>query len=240
MTSNNPRERLSRPAAEVIVRLPAIGRLMITARQSGATHERIGRVERIVHEDGMLLCQGAEHDSRIDPSEIATVTVDRTSIMGDKAYPRIDFADDAGTVLFSVVGFDGLEPFDMALAPLGGGVVLPVEARPERGERGEVASDDVGALPFAQASATGEPVSILFSRSGFSQAWHGTIEQVKPAMGFINVMRPDFHLHLKAGTVAGWTRTEAQGSVELSAVDFDGEPTGLVVTGRASAFQKAH
>lgn len=240
MTDKHPRERLNLPASEVIAVLPAIGKLMITAKQAGATHERIGTVERVADEDGLLLCLSTEHDSRIDPSEIATIVVDRTSIMGDKAYPRIDFADGGGIVLFSVVGFGGLEPFDAALAPLGSGTALPVQAQPERGERGEVAPDDVGALPFTQASATGEPVAILFNRSGFSQAWHGTIEQVKPAMGFINVMRPDFHLHLKAGTVAGWTRTEAQGSVELSAVDFDGEPTGLVVTGRASAFQKAN
>jgi putative heme degradation protein len=79
-------------------------------------------------------------------------------------------------------------------------------------------------------------VEIRFERPGFAQSWSGVIEGVKPAMGFINVMRSDFHLHLKAGAVADWQRTETGGKVELTALDAEGNAIGLSVVGPAQAF----
>lgn len=46
-------------------------------------------------------------------------------------------------------------------------------------------------------------------------------------MGFINVMRADFHLHLKAGAVAAWHRDLFTG--EREAFNADGEPLGLTL-----------
>ena len=63
------------------------------------------------------------------------------------------------------------------------------------------------------------------------------IESVKPAMGFINVMKPDFHLHLRGGAVASWQRKDIGGGVvEMIAQDAKSAPTGLVVRGPGSAF----
>jgi len=225
----NRRERLAVPPASVIRALPAVGKLMITAKRSGATHERIGTIEAVTIEDGLLVCSGAEHDSRIDPSVITSVVVDRTSIMGDQAYPRIDFSDAAGEVLFSVVGFGGLAPFDAALAEFGPGEALPEKPSEPRGERPEVDPQDPGARPFNLAKDAGATVSIGFSRKGFSQSWTGQVERVNPAMGFINVTRPDFHLHLRAATVSDWRRSDVAGVTIDEALDQDGVPTGLVV-----------
>lgn len=44
-------------------------------------------------------------------------------------------------------------------------------------------------------------------------------------MGFLNVMTPDFHLHLEGGSVSGW-RTESGRRVAL---DRNGRPVGLSV-----------
>ncbi|MBN9334722.1 hypothetical protein, partial [Devosia sp.] len=204
--------------ASVIRQLPSMGELMITAKQNGATHERIGAIETVTEEDGWLVCAGAAHDSRIDPSVITSIIVDRTSVMQDKAYPRIDFRS-GETVLFSVVGFAGIEPFDAALAGFGPGEALAEEPKEPRAKRDDVGLDDAGALPLQAALEQGNRVSIGFKRPGFEQNWTGIIESVKPAMGFINVMRSDFHLHLLGNTVSAWQ--------DGAALDRDGIPTGL-------------
>jgi len=231
MTEHNRRERLPVPAASVIRALPAIGKLMVTAKRAGATHERIGTIERVTVDDGWLVCSGAEHDSRMDPSAIATIIVDRTSIMGDQAYPRIDFLAADGECLFSVVGFGGLEPFDAALAPFGPGEALPEKPAEPRGERPEVDPEEAGARPLNKARDSGIEISIAFSRTGFAQRWTGRVEKVNPAMGFINVMRADFHLHLKANTVSDW---RVAGELH-EALDQDGVPTGLTLRGIPAA-----
>lgn len=220
MTTNR-REILAIPPASVIRKLPAMGDLMITAKQNGATHERIGTIETVTIEDGWLVCGGGAHNSRIDPTVITTVIIDRTSIMQEKVYPRIDFRR-GDEVLFSVVGFAGIEPFDAALAEFGPGEPLPEEPKEPRAKRDDASLEDAGALPLQAALEAGTKVSIGFKRPGFEQNWTGVIESVKPAMGFINVMRPDFHLHLLGNTVSRWN--------EGAALDADGVPTGLSLT----------
>lgn len=220
MTTNR-REILPVPPASVIRKLPAMGDLMITAKQNGATHERIGTIETVTIEDGWLVCGGAAHDSRIDPTLITTVIVDRTSVMKEKVYPRIDFRR-GEEVLFSVVGFAGIEPFDAALADFGPGEALPEEPKESRAKRDEASLEDAGALPLRSALEAGTKVSIGFKRRGFEQNWTGVIESVKPAMGFINVMRTDFHLHLLGNTVSAWK--------DGAALDSNGAPTGLSLT----------
>jgi hypothetical protein len=226
MTTNR-RERLSVSPASVIYTLPATGRLMITAKHGGATHERIGVIQAVMADAGWLVCSGAEHDSRIDPQAITDIIVDRTSIMGEQAYPRIDFLG-GEEVLFSVVGFGGLEPFDAALAQFGPGEALPEQPRQPRGERQEASLEDVGAMPFSKALEDGEPVSISFHRRGFQQRWAGIVERVNPAMGFINVTRPDFHLHLRCGAVSRWQ--EDENGEKLDALGEDQMPIGLVIS----------
>lgn len=219
--TNNRREILPVLPASVIRKLPAMGDLMITAKQNGATHERIGTIETVTIEDGWLVCGGAAHDSRIDPTVITTVIVDRTSVMQEKVYPRIDFRR-GDEVLFSVVGFAGIERFDAALAEFGPGEALPEEPKEPRAKRDEANLEDAGALPLQSALEAGTKVSIGFKRRGFEQTWTGVIESVKPAMGFINVMRSDFHLHLLGNTVSAWK--------DGAALDASGAPTGLSLT----------
>jgi len=224
-THPNAREWLERDVEAVLRTLPAMGRLMITANHLGATHERIGVVETVSASDGWVIQSGAEHDSAVEADAVGRIIIDRTSRMGDKAYPRIDFLTRDGSALFSVVGFEGLEPFDAALAPLGKGVAVEPKPEEPRGERGEVEENDPGGRPLHDALANGDEIAIGFRRPGFRQVWRGRLEGVKPAMGFINVIRSDFHLHLKAGSVAEWI--EAGG--ELRATNQDGAELGLVI-----------
>lgn len=213
-------EELVAPASDIIRVLPAMGNLMITAKQNGATHERIGTIETVTEDHGWLVCGGACHDSRIDPGRIDRVTADRSSVMQGQVYPRLDFFS-GDVVLFSVVGFAGAEPFDAALAPFEGRE-LPEKEKPARPNRAEATLDDPGAKPLFDALAAATEVSIRFVRPGFEQQWSGIIESAKPSMGFINVMRPDFHLHLLGGSVATWQDGAARNA--------DGDVTGLYLS----------
>ncbi|QOF73708.1 hypothetical protein IG197_11955 [Aminobacter sp. SR38] len=240
MTARTPhkRERLDVAPAALLARLPAIGRVIINSERRGATHERIGSVEKVRIEDGWLVCEGAEHDSRIELAAIATVIVDRTSVMREKSYPRIELRGADGESIANVTGFEGLDPLDAVLAAFPQGTELPVEERKGNGldERKELDANDVGLAPFAAAERCGGRVRIEFSRPSFWQAWEGDMPAVKPVMGYVNVMRPDFHLHLKGGSVGGWRREDGTDQLRFVALAADGAETGLTVSGAPASF----
>ena len=137
-----PRARLDASPRDVLAVLPAIGRLMVTAKHLGATHERIGAVETVEFEDGWAVIGGAEHESRIELASVAEIIVDRTSVMKDKAYPRIDLHRPDGSYICGIVAFDGLEPFDAAVAPLGRGTAMERKPEAPAGDRSEGSETD--------------------------------------------------------------------------------------------------
>lgn len=241
MTGRTPhkRERLDVAPAALLERLPAIGRVMINSERLGATHERIGSVEKVRIENGWLVCEGAEHNSRIELAAIATVIVDRTSVMREKSYPRIELRGTGGESIANVTGFEGLEPFDAVLAAFPQGTELAVEERNggSLDERKELDADDAGLEPFAAAERSGGRVRIEFSRPSFWQAWEGDMPAVKPVMGYVNVMRSDFHLHLKGGSVGGWRREDDASEARFVALTADGAETGLTVSGAVASFK---
>lgn len=225
LTKNTPlpRERLAASPLEVLRRLPSIGKLMLTANHLGVTHERIGVIETIATDGTWAIISGTEHDSRIELDAIAEIIVDRTSAMQDKAYPHIEFLRADGSEVCHVVGFGGLAPFDEALAMLGPGSPADAKPAPMPREKSDVTAIDPALLRFEAVRAAGTPVVIAFRRPGFQQKWTGVVEAVKPAMGFVNVMRPDFHLHIRAGAIGAW---QANGR---AAVSPGGEATGLSI-----------
>lgn len=235
-TNQFPRASIAAPVADILRRLPRMGTVMVNTRHGGATHERMGLVEDVVVTDESVLCRGACHDARIAPERISTVVVDRTGRMQDKVLPRLDFLGDGRAVVFSVIGLAGLEPFDAGLAGL---VESGLHGPVEKGHRETpvLAEDDPGLPPLKAAAHNEEPVIIEIARPGFFQRWRGIVGSVKPAMGFINVMHADFHLHLRGGAVGGWQRETADGEALLEALGADGMPTGLRLRGSAAAFR---
>lgn len=235
----NPRERLTRSTEEVLAALPRMGRVMLSARGGGATHERIGTVEAVSVDAGTIVLSGSAHDSRLALGAISGLVADRTSRMRDKSLPRIECQDAAGETLYSLIALDGPELFEQALAPFGPGEALAPKEKPvppAGGEKPEVPENDLGAASFAAIKATGLPVSVELRRPDLHQSWRGELPEVKPAMGFVNLIQGDFHLHLKAGAVARWLRREVAGGVELHGEDSDGVALGLVIAGPAAAF----
>lgn len=242
MTEPMPaRSRLLVSVEEALDRATRFGKSMVTFSHGGATHERIGVIERVEGDPNGIRLAGATHASRITPSAFASVEVDRTSKMKDKHYPRLSFCDAAGKSVFAVVGFDGLEPFDAALAGCTEDA-LPVESPTPRTPPGETPA--APPLPFdalQAAQQSGEEVVIRHGVDGFTQEWRGKITALKPAMGFINIIDPDFHLHLKDGSLSTWKPAESAsgGECTFAAIDTDGKPTGLTISGPASAFVAA-
>lgn len=229
MTEQPTRRIVLEPVDRVLQCLPHIGKLMIIGKRNGVTHERIGIVETVEFAGGYISCRGAHHDSKIDPMLVATIVADTSSIMQQQVYPRLDFNDASGVPVFSVVGFDGLEPFEAALSDLRLDAAESNATRAERPERPEVGEDDPGMMPLNLALKTAKPTVISFDGPGFDQSWSGVVEKVKPAMGFINVMTQDFHLHLLAGAVSSW-REERQGNeTKFSALDARQSDIGLHV-----------
>lgn len=213
-------------AAQLLDLLPRMDRLMMIGRSAGVTHERIGPVETVRSDAGHIRVSGACHDARIDPGQVASIVLDTTSVMRDKIYPRLDFLGRDGVPVFSVVGMEGLEPFTAVLSGLPRAAAAPREDSSDTpAERPAFSDDDPACAPFAAALDSGAEIRIIFDRPGLHQSWQGRIETLKPAMGFLNVMTPDFHLHLKGGTVGSWQQQPGR----RIALDLDGQATGLVL-----------
>lgn len=239
MTDTNlPRELLTQAPAEILAKLPVMGRVMLSAHAAGATHERMGIVEKVQIEGYFARLSGEMHDSALDLTVVTRIVADRTSKMRERVLPRLECQNAEGEVLFSLIGLDGLEPFDQALAGFGPGEALEPVAR-EAGASGsqDVPDDDLGAATFAAILRNGTPIAIELRRRGLHQLWSGALPEPKPAMGFVNLMQPDFHLHLRAGAISGWRRMGEGKEVELHAQGAEGALLGLVLRGPPAAFE---
>jgi hypothetical protein len=126
--------------------------------------------------------------------------------MKDKSFPRLNFLTEDDKLLFAIVGFDGKEPF---ITPFLNEVrqSLPPEEKPSS-EKSELDENDPGYQPFKEALETQKSVKIQMHANNISQRWQGVVEKIVPAMGFLNIMTGDFHLHLKGGAVSKWKQEE--------------------------------
>jgi putative heme degradation protein len=213
---------------DVLLRLPELGSLMMIGKARGATHERIGGVADVTRQAERLACKGPFHDSLLDYGQVHNIQLNTARLIQGKAYPRMEFHDAAGETLFAVVGFEGAEIFEERLSHFPCVELGPAEAPPFP-KRPDVAEDDIGCLPLKAVLASQQPISIVFETNAFRQSWTGVVERVSPGMGFINVTRDDFHLHLLGGTVASWIEDQEDGESILVALDHHGAQAGLTL-----------
>ena len=233
------RRQLSVPPLDVFRRLPLLGRIMIAARDDVVTLERIGIVEKLERDGDTMFCVGQAHDCEVDLCALSSVVVDYSAQMKGKVLPKIEFQDAAGKVVFSVVGLEGSEKFDVALKAFEGvAIALPpkIESEPVTLDH-----NDVGLLLLKSARTAEAEITIEVRRPGVTQRWRGLVPEINPAMGFINIITSDFHLHLRGGGVTKWQRSEVapDGTVELTAVGLDSHSLGLFVRGPVAAFEMA-
>jgi putative heme degradation protein len=231
------RQQLSATPDRVLARLTAMGKVMIVAQEGGVTHERIGVVEKIKRNEGQIAFAGSAHDCTVDVAQVASSIVDRSGRMKDKVLPKLEFLSADGKLVFSVVGLDGIERFDEALGRFNGTAMEPKVKEPSA--QSTLPDNDPGLQPLTAANQAGEEITIEMRKVGLMQRWRGLVPAVNPAMGFINIIAPDFHLHLRGGTVARWERRDEGADVRLTALDADGKATGLVLQGPPAAFEPA-
>jgi putative heme degradation protein len=237
----NLRRRLAADPFDVFRRVPLLGRIMIAVRDEGVVLERIGVVERVERDGSMLFTVGKAHDSEIDISRVSAVVVDYSSQMKGKVLPRIEFQDASGKIIFSVVGLEGADPFDAGLKIFEGAGVPPLLKPAGSDDPAKLDAADAGMQPLKAAREAEAEITIEMQRPGVTQRWRGLVPEINPAMGFVNIITSDFHLHLRGGDVKHWQRSApaADGTVELTAMDAGNASLGLFLRGPASAFGAA-
>ena len=175
---------------------------MIVAQNDGVTHERIGNIERLEKQADRVFCIGQAHNCSIDLASVSSVVIDRTARMKDRVLPKLEFQNAAEETLFTVVSLDNGDKFDAGFASLAGvPVVVPDK---QSSEASSLSSDDPAFQPLRAAIEAGIEIEIQMRRPGLDQRWRGMVPAINPAMGFINLIAADFHLHLRGGAVASW------------------------------------
>jgi len=234
------RQQLDAAPDRVLMRLTAMGKIMIVASAGGVTHERIGVVEKVRRNESSFVFTGEAHDCTIDMAQVATAIADRSGKMKDKVLPKLELLNAGGELLFSVVGLDGIEKFDEGLARFTGPAIAP-KVKEAAGAQATLHNDDPAMRPLAAAHEADAEITIEMQKAGMIQRWRGTLPAINPAMGFVNIIAPDFHLHVRGGAVTRWEQsdTDVPGHIRLSAIDADGKPTGLTLQGPRSVLDAA-
>lgn len=211
---------------DILNRLPNMDRLMVVVAAFDTVHERIGVVESVSVDDGSIRLTGKNHNAKIDANRIAGIFFDTTSQMKDKTLPKLDFRNASDETIFAMVGLEGLEPFAQAMDPLAKTSVptLPKPSR-ENISNEEIDEDDPGNRFLQKLCDEKKSLTIEIAAPGVTQFWQGQIEAVRPMMGHVNIIQPDFHLHLPADKVASWVENKRQ----WQALDSDGFHIGLTI-----------
>lgn len=222
-TPTPPRQELTATAAEIGLLLPGLGRVMVALSAAGATHERIGPVAHVARK-GETLCLGGEAQAAsLALPAVRRVVLDRSARMRDQVYPRLEFQDARGEVLLRVVGMEGARPFETSFAHLLGPALFPDEAAPAAPAPVAEEGDCVATTLLRRLHTAGGRVRIALRRGAAEQSWEGLLPEPRLAMGFVNLIEPGFHLHLRLGSVPG-LRVSAEG---WEALDGEGAPSGL-------------
>jgi len=231
MTDLPQRHILPVEPSALFERLPGLGKLMMFTTNAHVTHERIGRVETVEEAGGWTLFKGHAHDSRIRLAAVRQIVVDRSRSMGEKSYPRIELNGDHGEIA-CIVGFEGLEPFDQALdgLPVGESVEQRETIFNTMPRDQNVDPNEPGFLPLEQARRDSVQAVLEIAHEDFRQRWTGMIPELRVSLGFINIIEPDFHLHMRGGSIARWDSATVDGASRFSAVGRDGSDLGFSVT----------
>lgn len=222
-----PRAQLDHSPIQILAALRHAGGVMLGVRSGPALLERMGSIERVEESAGTIRVLGASHDLTLSADAVTAIVVDRTMKMRDRVLPRVHVLGSDGKPLVSATALDDAEAFEAALAPFGPGTALPEEPAPPR-EPATAEAEDPAARPLRAAAEAGLPVALAIERSGVLLRRIGVLPEPQIAMGFVNIILPDCHLHLRGGMIA-WRRREDTGGVLFSAENAEGSAIGLTL-----------
>jgi putative heme degradation protein len=205
----------------VLGRVTAIGSALIGIRAGGALLEGIGSVESVSEEAGDIVLRGPGRETRIAAGAIGSIVTDQMAMK--TIMPFIEIFDADGNALAKITALDGLERFDAAFEGI---ARTPLDAAPPAARPAPGDSEPADG-PLKAAADAGKPVTLTAKKPGVSHRWTGTISEVSFSHGFLNLIQPDMHLHIRAGAIGDW-REGPQGT--FSALDADGAAIGLTLT----------
>ena len=281
--------RLEGSARDMLLAMPALGRVMALTRNEHCVHERKGTYENLSFEAHVGLALGADIDLRIFPRAwVHALAVSEATQAGPRR--SLQFFDGQGTALHKIyalpetdmAAFDALVARFRASDQNPGAVVTPavkpttkaaakasaaieatrlqatslhaewdalqdthdfvpmlrrldlarLDALRIAGEARAVMLDlDAGRRLLTAAAAAALPIMVFVGNHGMIQIHTGPVARIVPTGPWINVLDPDFNLHLRETAVTeSWlvrkpTRDGVVTSVEL--FDAGGE---LIVT----------
>ncbi|TYC51306.1 hypothetical protein FMN50_22465 [Rhodobacterales bacterium] len=223
MTTTGKRVRLTADTFYILSLLPKLDRLMLAVRKNGFLYERLGFVDSVEEMDGTVKVSGPGHDAEINIAALDNVEYDTCNEMRGKIYPRLDFIGKDGEIAFSVVGLEGLEPFEQLLSTEEATQVDKKPRAASDGEEPDLEADPAG--PYLNSLPGTGDVTVRVTTNAVTQAWTGEVEKVLPMGGCFNIITKTFHLHLPGGILAGWEEDGARHHAKLPG----GEPGGLTV-----------
>lgn len=214
-------------AADLLMCLPQMDRVMTALRIDGILHERLGQISAVTRTDaGDIVIADADGNPSVTLPDalLQEVVLDHSIEMREKLYPRLEFYDADGTYVLSVTGLEGADPFHTPL-PRMDRDALPFTPLPDAGATpAEIDPEDPSARLFQECFDQGRTMRVAVSSWGSQQVWQGKLERAPILMGgCINMISKPFHLHLEAGKVARWQ----QDGQHLKALDPDGRLLGL-------------
>lgn len=224
MTEDIPRQprRLNCSAVEVLRSLIGCGRVQAGVRTGAVLHERHGVLQDVAEAGDRLRLTGAEHDSEMSVGAVHALIVEESLMAkSNRILPRLSFVGDGGQTLMTLVGLEGSEPFRAALDQFAAEDSSGAQSWPKL--MTPVAVDDPGLTGLRDY--IGEEIAVVMELPLARSRWTGRLEDVRSGDNFVNIIRPDFHLHLRGGAVARW---EAAGKRRV-AFGHDGQALGLSV-----------
>lgn len=202
------------------------GRIMVAMGTDRLRHERLGEIAEVIAKGDGLCIRGELQDAVIYPAKARTVTLDTSTSMKDKIYPRLDFREQDDVRFLSITGLEGEDAFLDCLEGVARRPVTASAPPAETGEPADVPEDDAALVLLDSYHRAETPICIEYRCAGGMQKWSGTIERLMAMGGYVNVIQPGFHLHLEAGLVHDW---QTAGDIH-QARDKEGALIGLTVS----------
>ncbi|MGE4323871.1 MAG: hypothetical protein AB7E60_12700 [Sphingobium sp.] len=218
--------------SQLLGRFDDCGPLQITVRCDGVGHEQFGRLQLRAAGDRLLV----EGDMTLT---IETAMIDRIILNQQRGLTvadqhRIDFVTRDNVTAFSLLNLAEDSRWRTELNDMIGEPVhdAPLQLFPA----GQDAALDP-ALPILDAACrAGSPVEVQLAKPGASATWRGQIHALSASRDYVNVIQPDFHLHLRGGRIPRWEEErDAGGAPFYRAIDPQGEGMDLSIRVMARA-----
>lgn len=198
--------------------LPAVGEALALTRNAHCVHERTGRYAAPVPEGAGARIDGAgiAMDLILDQWHAAYALTEPTHIGVRASIQVFDACGDAVHKVYQTEATDSAA-FGRLIAEAAAPAAPPARLAPDEplaepvGEAGRALSRDAVERVLEAAGAGHVPLSIVVGNRGCVQRYVGPVEAIKLTGPWVNVLDPEFNLHLRWDRIADARLTAAAG-----------------------------